>query len=240
MNIARAANKYFNDEEPWKSIKADKDQAAKTMFVCCQLVRSLSIVFAPIIPYSAAYMQSLLGEEITTGDDTLLTDIWSSAALALVNQGEEVRQPGILFGRIEDEFVEAEKAKLGDKNAQNEEEKVVEKIVEKVKEITFDEFMKVKLKTATVIAAEPIEKSSKLLKLQVQIGDETRQIIAGISQHYSAEEMVGKTVVVVANLVPAKLMGEKSEGMLLAVNSDDGSLALVTPEKTVSSGQEVR
>jgi methionyl-tRNA synthetase len=117
---------------------------------------------------------------------------------------------------------------------------VVEKIVEKVKEITFDEFMKVKLKTATVIAAEPIEKSSKLLKLQVQIGDETRQIIAGISQHYSAEEMVGKTVVVVANLVPAKLMGEKSEGMLLAVNSDDGSLALVTPEKTVSSGQEVR
>lgn len=236
MNIARAANKYFNDEEPWKSIKADKDQAAKTMFVCCQLVRSLSIVFAPIIPYSAAYMQSLMGEEITIGDDTLLTDIWSSAALALVNQGQVVRQPEIIFGRIEDEFVEAEKAKLGDKNAQNEEE-IVE---EKVKEITFDDFMKVKLKTATVIAAEPIEKSNKLLKLKVQIGEETRQIIAGISQHYTAEEMIGKTVVVVANLAPAKLMGKKSEGMLLAVNSDDGSLALVTPEKAVSSGQEVR
>ena len=125
---------------------------------------------------------------------------------------------------------------MGDKNAQNEEGKVEEK----VKEITFDDFMKVKLKTATVIAAEPIEKSNKLLKLQVQIGEETRQIIAGISQHYSAEEMIGKTVVVVANLAPAKLMGEKSEGMLLAVNSDDGSLALVTPEKAVSSGQEVR
>jgi len=202
------------------------------MFVCCQLVRSLSIVFAPIIPYSAAYIQSLLGEDITVGDDTLLNDIWSSAALALVNQGKEVRKPEIIFGRIEDEFVEAEKAKLGDKMAENEEEKS--------EEITFDEFMKVKLKTATVIAAEPIKKSNKLLKLQVQIGEESRQIIAGISQHYSAEEMVGKTVVVVANLAPAKLMGEKSEGMLLAVNSDDGSLALVTPEKEVSSGQEVR
>ncbi|MER3329121.1 MAG: class I tRNA ligase family protein, partial [Candidatus Kapaibacterium sp.] len=183
MNIARAANTYFNDEEPWKSIKADKDQTAKTMFVCCQLVRSLSIVFAPIIPYSAAYIQSLLGEEITIGDDTLLTDIWSSASLALVYQGKEVRQPEIIFGRIEDEFVEAEKAKLGEKNTQNEEEKIAE--------ITFDEFMKVKLKTANVIAAEPIEKSNKLLKLQVQIGEETRQIIAGISQHYTAEEMIG-------------------------------------------------
>lgn len=232
MNIARAANKYFNDEEPWKSIKSDEEKAQKTMFVCCQLVRALSILFAPIIPFSAANIQSLLGEEITVGDDSLHINFWSSASLPLQSQGTVLRKPEILFARIEDDFVEAEREKLGEKTAQNE--------VKKVEEITFDDFMKVKLKTAKVVAAEPIKKSNKLLKLQVQLGDETRQIIAGISQHYTPEEIIGKTVVVVANLAPAKLMGEKSEGMLLAVNTDDGKLALVTPEKEVSSGQEVR
>lgn len=232
MNIARAANKYFNDEEPWKSIKSDEEKAQKTMFVCCQLVRALSILFAPIIPFSAANIQSLLGEEITVGDDSLHINFWSSASLPLQSQGTVLRKPEILFARIEDDFVEAEREKLGEKTAQNE--------VKKVEEITFDDFMKVKLKTAKVVAAELIKKSNKLLKLQVQLGDETRQIIAGISQHYTPEEIIGKTVVVVANLAPAKLMGEKSEGMLLAVNTDDGKLALVTPEKEVSSGQEVR
>ncbi len=231
MNIARAANKYFNDEEPWKSGKADPEKAEKTMFVCSQIIRSLSILFAPILPYTSAYIQSLFGEDIVVGDDIILSNVWASAGIPMLETGTEIRKPEILFTRIEDEWVEAEKEKLGDKKAANKQED---------EQITFDDFMKVKLKTAKVIEAEPIKKSKKLLKLQVKIGNEQRQIIAGISQHYSAEEIVGKTVVVVANLAPAKLMGEKSEGMLLAVNSDDGQLALVSPEKEVEDGQEVR
>jgi methionyl-tRNA synthetase len=231
MNIARAANKYFNDEEPWKSGKADPEKAEKTMFVGCQVIRSLSILFAPILPYTSAYVQSLFGEEIIVGDDTILSNVWASAGIPMLETGTEIRKPEILFKRIEDEWVEAEKGKLGDKKASKKQEE---------EQITFDEFMKVKLKTAKVIEAEAIKKSKKLLKLQVKIGEERRQIIAGISQHYSPEELVGKTVVVVANLAPAKLMGEKSEGMLLAVNSDDGGLALVSPEKEVADGQEVR
>ncbi|MFN3195386.1 MAG: methionine--tRNA ligase [Chlorobiota bacterium] len=231
MNIARAANKYFNDEEPWKSGKTDPEKAEKTMFVGCQVIRSLSILFAPILPYTSAYVQSLFGEEIVVGDDTIMSNVWASAGIPMLETGTEVRKPEILFKRIEDEWVEAEKGKLGDKKATKKQEE---------EQITFDEFMKVKLKTAKVIEAEPIKKSKKLVKLQVKIGEERRQIIAGISQHYSAEELVGKTVVVVANLAPAKLMGEKSEGMLLAVNSDDGGLALVSPEKEVADGQEVR
>jgi methionyl-tRNA synthetase len=201
------------------------------MFVCSQIIRSLSILFAPILPYSSAYIQSLYGEDIVVGDDTIMSNVWASAGIPMLETGTEIRKPEILFTRIEDEWVEAEKGKLGDKKAAKKRED---------EQITFDEFMKVKLKTAKVIEAEPIKKSKKLLKLQVKIGDEQRQIIAGISQHYTAEEIVGKTVVVVANLAPAKLMGEKSEGMLLAVNSDDGQLALVSPEKEVEDGQEVR
>jgi methionyl-tRNA synthetase len=231
MNIARASNKYFNDEEPWKSGKADPEKAEKTMFVCSQIIRSLSILFAPILPYTSAYIQSLYGEEIVVGDDTIMSNVWESAGIPMLETGTEIRKPEILFKRIEDEWVEAEKGKLGDKKTAKKQEE---------EQITFDEFMKVKLKTAKVIEAEPIKKSKKLLKIQVKIGDEQRQIVAGISQHYSAEELVGKTIVVVANLAPAKLMGEKSEGMLLAVNSDDGDLALVSPEKEVEDGQEVR
>jgi methionyl-tRNA synthetase len=91
----------------------EREKAEKTMYVCCQLVRSLSILFSPIIPYSTAYLQSLIGEEIATGEDSLLTNIWETAALPLLNSGAELRKPEILFNRVEDDFVEAERAKLG-------------------------------------------------------------------------------------------------------------------------------
>ena len=106
--------------------------------------------------------------------------------------------------------------------------------------ITIDDFKKIKLRTAIVISAERVPKSEKLLKLQVNLGTETRQILAGIAKFYTPEEMVGKTVVVVANLAPAKLMGMESQGMLLAANTPEGTLALVTPESVVGAGAEVR
>lgn len=117
MNVARAANKYFNDEEPWKSNKTDIEKAKKTMFVCTQLVRSLAILFSPIVPYSTAYLQTLYGDEIATGEDNLIINIWESASLPLLESGRKISKPEILFGRIEDDFVEAERAKLGEKTA---------------------------------------------------------------------------------------------------------------------------
>jgi methionyl-tRNA synthetase len=107
--------------------------------------------------------------------------------------------------------------------------------------ITIEDFMNVKLRTAVILEAEKVKKSKKLLKLQVDLGDEKRQIVAGISQHYKPEELIGKTVVVVANLKPAKLMGLESQGMLLAANTDDGDLAIATFEKDdIGPGAEVR
>ncbi len=108
-------------------------------------------------------------------------------------------------------------------------------------QITIDDFMKVKLRTATVLAAERVEKSKKLLKLQVDLGSEQRQVLAGIAQYYAPEDLIGKTVVVVANLQPAKLMGMESQGMILAASNDQGQLTLVSPmDATIGPGAEVR
>ena len=106
--------------------------------------------------------------------------------------------------------------------------------------ITIDDFKKIKLKTAKVLEAEAVPKSKKLLKLQVAVGDERRQIVAGIAEKYSPESIVGKTIVIVANLESAKLMGIESQGMLLAVNDDKGVVSLITSEKESSDGLEVR
>lgn len=232
MNIARAANKYFNDEEPWKSAKNDMEKCAKSMYVCTQLVRSLAIVFAPILPFTSEKIQEMLDLEPYLGDENhgfKTKDHWHDAALPVMEPGHQTNKPELLFTRIEDETVKTQQAKLG--QSDEEEEKM----------ITIEDFMNVKLRTAVILEAEKVKKSKKLLKLQVDLGDEKRQIVAGISQHYQPEELIGKTVVVVANLKPAKLMGQESQGMLLAANTDDGDLAIATFEKDdIGPGAEVR
>ncbi len=232
MNIARAANKYFNDEEPWKSAKSDKDATAKTMYVCLQLVRSLAVVFAPILPFTSERIYKMLNERAHTGTENYglkTKNYWQEAALPLLEQKRSTNIPELLFTRIEDSVVEEQQSKLG-KIEQPEEEL-----------ITIDDFLNIKLRTAVVIEAEKVKKSKKLLRLQVDLGSEKRQILAGIAEHYSPEDLVGKTVVVVANLKPAKLMGYESQGMLLAANAEDGKLAIATFEnKDIGAGAEVR
>ncbi len=235
MNVARAANKYFNDEEPWKSIKTSPEVAAKTLFVCMQLVRSLAVLFAPITPFTCKKINSLFEMESTTGEpdnSTKKHNFWSEALYPLLPEGLAIGTPEILFSRVEDETVAAEVAKLGAK----------EEPAAPVRDmITIDDFKRVELRTAKVISAEKAPKSKKLLVLQVEIGSEKRQILAGIAEHYSPEELVGKTVVVVANLQPAKLMGLESEGMVLAASNAEGKLCLVHPaDESIGSGAEVR
>jgi methionyl-tRNA synthetase len=236
MNIARAANKYFNDEEPWKNIKSDNENAAKTLFVCAQLVRSLSVLFAPVVPNTCQKIADILSTDTYTGEPISVNpntqNLWQSAELPTLIQGSEIKMPEILFTRIEDETIAAQVDKLGDKQ--------FKKTTEPEEDlIEIADFQKVKLRTAKIISAEKIKKSKKLLKLQVEIGESKRQILAGIAEFYEPEYLVGKTIVVVANLKPAKLMGEESQGMMLAA-SHDGKLCFVTPEKEMVSGAEVR
>ena len=235
MNIARAANKYFNDTEPWKAIKNDPDECAKTLFICVQIINSLSIYFAPIIPHIASEIQTLLGKSARVGNaDEEISQSWENSVLPNVEQLSSIATPTILFEKIEDPVVETQREKLHSKNSPAPEESKEPEL------ITIDDFKKVQLRTATVISAERVPKSEKLLKLQVDTGMDKRQILAGIGKFYTPEEMVGKSVVVVVNLQPAKLMGHQSQGMLLAANTAEGGLALVTPESVVPAGAEVR
>ena len=243
MNVARAANKYFNDKAPWKSIKEDPDDAAITLNVCLQAIRSLAILFSPFLPNACASMQQMIGEAVNTGapgQNPTRFNVWAQASEHRLPNQRALGEATILFTKVEKEVVEEQMAKLGPSDTSSEQE---ESTAGETPQglITIDDFMNVKLRTATIVSAEPVEKSKKLLKLQVSLGTEQRQVLAGIAQHYSPDELVGRMVVVVANLKPAKLMGMESQGMILAASNADGTLTLVTPmDASVGPGAEVR
>jgi len=226
MNIARAANKFFNDSAPWKSIKSDISACSRALFVCAQLVNSLSIYFAPILPNSCKRIQRMFGFETKTGEANNATpsdNFWLTATAPTLEEGHKFLAPTIIFNKIDDETIDKQIAKLGNENA------IIEKN-ENQELIDFEYFQKVKLKTATVIESEKLKKSKKLLKLKVKIGNYTKQIIAGVAEHYKPEELIGKVIIVVDNLKPTTLMGESSEGMMLAASDTAGKLCFVTPE----------
>lgn len=238
MNLARAANKYFNDSEPWKTRKDDPERCGTTLNICLQVVRSLAILFEPILPFTSAKMLDLLN---LTNDDK---GNWWSAAKLHLRSGNSLNEPAILFNKFEDETVEKEVAKLGagkPRVAAN--RNTID--VQLKPEISIEDVMKLDLRVATIVAAEKVKKSNKLLRLELRIGTLKRQIVAGVAKGYSPEELVGKKIVVVANLKPAKLMGVESQGMLLAANEPEGNqppilLTLMGDDELGEDGFEVR
>ncbi|MBI5325551.1 MAG: methionine--tRNA ligase [Ignavibacteriae bacterium] len=238
MNIARAANKYFNDEQPWSVIKNEPDEAAKTIYICCQLVRSLAQLFAPLIPYTSKRIFEILNLKPITGESTKgvikYPDYWKDAVIPVEIAGKKFGSPEILFPKIEDDVVNAQTSKLGLMLETKENENMVPLI-------TIDDFTKIQLRTAKILKAEKVPKSKKLLRLQVDTGIDQRQIIAGIAEHYEPDYLIGKTVIIVANLQPAKLMGEESNGMMLAASDSTGKLRFLTTEiDDLSAGSNIK
>jgi methionyl-tRNA synthetase len=246
MNIARAANKYFNDKAPWKSIKENPEDCALTMNVCLQTIRTLSVAIAPFCPEAASSMQSMLGVTINTGapgQSVQGDDVWTQSAHHVLPAGSPLAEPVILFTKIENDIVEREMSKLGAAEAASSPATAPKSNEQGADDglIGIDQFGTVKLRTAVILEAERVPKSEKLLRLQVDLGTEKRQILAGIAKYYAPEDVVGKTIVVVANLKPAKLMGMESQGMVLAASNADGKLTLVSPlDVTIGPGAEVR
>ncbi|CAN5419771.1 methionine--tRNA ligase [soil metagenome] len=235
MNIARAANKYFNDKAPWKAVKTDAEDCALTISTCLNVIRTLSVAVAPVLPNTAVSIQRMLNIPVCSGapgEVAIGTSVWNEAAALTLPAGHALGEAVILFTKIEDDVIEQEIAKLGGSDTV---------MPEPEPRISIDDFKKVQLRTGKILSAEPVPKSKKLMKLIVDVGTEQRQILAGIAEHYSAEQLVGMTIVVVANLAPAKLMGLESQGMVLAASNADGKLTLVTPsDVTVGAGAEVR
>jgi methionyl-tRNA synthetase len=231
MNLARAANKYFNDGEPWKTLKSNREQCATTLHICTQVVRSFAILFEPVVPVLAQSIWHTLKLEGSPSQAG-----WESAAGLAIETGRAFEKPEILVTKIEDSQIEGMVQSLSTSSDGG----TSTPLLPIKPTITLDDFKKIDLRLARVVAAEKIPKSEKLLRLQVEIGPEKRQLVAGIAQHYKPEDLVGKMIVVVANLQPAKLMGNESQGMLLAASEQDGKLALLTVDADLRSGSTVK
>jgi len=228
-------NKYFNDQEPWKTRKTDPDRCAATLYVCAQAVRTLAIVMAPVLPFSADKIWIMLNLDGNVSEEN-----WDTAGEHGVPSGHTVGKPEILFTKIDNDVIEAQIAKLGRVSEELEEAETTGEKSEDSDTITFKDFQQLDLRVAEIISATKIEKADRLLKLKIRIDDEERQIVAGIAQQYEPEQLAGRQIVVVANLEPATIRGVQSQGMLLAATNDQGHPILLRPEELVQSGAKVK
>lgn len=223
LNVARAGNKYFNDSEPWKTSKSDKEKCATTINICLNAIYTLAEIFEPVIPFTSKKIFEMLNAKPTE---------WQKCGEANLPVGQKLNDPQILFNKIEDKIIDEQINKLP---------KVEEQPKELVEEISIDEFKKVKLRVAQIIAAENVKKSDKLLKLQIDLGNEKRQLVAGIAKSYSPEELIGKKILVVANLKPAKLFGIESQGMVLALDTnEEGKVKLIEIDQSIELGKTAK
>lgn len=222
MNLARAGNKYFNDSEPWKTIKSNKEKCAATINICLNLIYTLAELFYPIIPFSMEKLFGMLNSQPTN---------WLESGKINLPAGHKLNAAEILFPKIEDDIINKQMEKLKDTDSQSAAE---------LTEITIDDFNKVQLRVAEVINAELIPKSEKLLKLKVALENEERQIVAGIAKSYKPEELIGKKVIIVANLKPAKLFGLESKGMILAIENEQGKHEVLTVNPNIKNGTRAK
>jgi methionyl-tRNA synthetase len=222
MKLVRSTNKYFDNQAPWTLAKENKkERLATVLYVSCETLRIISTLFYPVLPQSCIRIRELLG----FGSRDLIPTLEQAKKWGELKSGTKVGTVESLFPRLERKTV-MEKPK---------EARVEEQILS---EVSFEEFSKFDLRVAEVKEAERVKGADKLLKLKIDIGSEKREIVAGIAEQYSPEEMVGKKIVVVTNLKPAKIRGIESKGMLLAAK-DGKILSLVCVDKDVKSGSKV-
>jgi len=216
LNLPALGNRYFDYQAPWRSFRENRKSCDRAIAVCSRLVSALEVLSYPFLPATSRKIGQMLG---------LGKRDWSSAAQPAVPK--ELGPVEILFEKLDQTVVIAEKERLGRKAPEV-----------KTTMITFDEFKKVELKVAKVVSAEPVPGASKLLKLMIDLGTEQRQIVAGIATGYPPSELVGRLIVVVTNLAPARIRGVESNGMLLAAVAGD-QLALVTLDRDIPPGTPV-
>jgi methionyl-tRNA synthetase len=253
IDLSRKGNQYMQKKEPWivaKTLEANPDNQKlidNTLHLCLQLTANLAILINPFLPNTAnklCYMMKVV--------DKMLD--WENAGKTnLLSVGYSLREPQLLFRKIEDEEIaiqveklNAGKIKLSSEKIQKATDKLVNPMEEKKSEIAnlkseiiFDDFAKIDLKVGTILAAEKVEKADKLLKLEVDLGFEKRTIVSGIALHFKAEDIIGKQVTVVVNLAPRKMRGIESNGMILMAEDAEGKLHFVKPEAVINAGAGV-
>ena len=238
MNLARLGNKYLADEEPWKVIKIDAERVQTIMYVALQISAALAVVSEPFLPFTSTKLKGILNLNVISSE-TEKSLSWENVTEqdVLIPGTHQINKAELLFSKIEDKTIEAQIEKLQATKLANEQEN---KVVEAQKEtIDFEDFTKLDIRIGTILEAEKVAKTKKLLKLKVDVGIDTRTIVSGIAESFSPEEIIGQQVSVLVNLAPRKIRGVESQGMILMTDTPDGKLAFVEPTKEVKNGQEV-
>ena len=262
MNLARLGNKYLTDTEPWKVAKEDMDRVASILNVSLQICANLAIAFAPFLPFSAKKLNHILNVEVLKSENNVKTSKLNDGKLtweqlgsdSILSAGHKLNQAELLFSKVEDDAIDSQIAKLNETKAANEATEVGEeaadisvsdeqsngaellKIAVAKEECTYDEFIKMDIRTATVIEAEKIPKTDKLLKLTIDTGLDIRVIVSGIAEYYTPKELIGKQICVLANLQPRKIKGIESKGMILMAKEEDGKMRIVSPDGRLQNG----
>ena len=271
IDVARFANKYFNDQEPWRTARENRAKCATTIHLAIQACQTLAVLMEPILPFSAEKVWAMLGQPGSVNDQ-----VWDGCGSRQMAAGHLLGQEQILFTKIEESQIRpeverlraiSEALKAASAGAEVPAEKADSEAparaaavgvgqpaaaagpaaqgnpsaaaAEKPR-ITYDEFAKVDLRVARVVKAEKVEKADKLLRLELEVGSEMRQIVAGVAKHYTPEEMTGRTIIIVANLQPAVIRGIESNGMLLAAEDGQGRMAILSPQGEIDSGAKVK
>ena len=228
MNLARLGNKYLADEEPWKVIKEDEDRVQTIMYIALQIAAGLAVLSEPFLPFTSEKLKRILNVSLSAVEGSIA---WNDVSTkdTLLSAGHQIGKAELLYRKIEDKEIQVQLDKLEATKKANENENKT--LMPQKDTITFDDFSKLDMRVGTIVEAEKMAKTKKLLVLKVDTGLDTRTIVSGIAESFTPEEIVGKKVTVLVNLAPRALRGVDSEGMILMTENSDGKLVFVNPDE---------
>ena len=265
MSLARLGNKYISDTEPWKVAKTDLDRTATILNISLQICADLAIAFEPFTPFAAERLRRMLGVSLDAGadhrpqrDGAALHTVFAGAEAAadgslkldwdvfgrpqILPAGHEIGDPELLFAKIEDDAIDGQLARLDKIRAEREaaaKAEAASQVAPQKEECSFEDFDKMDIRTATVLEAERVPRTDKLLKLTIDTGIDRRVIVSGIAEYYSPEDMLGKQICILANLKPRTIKGIESKGMILMARQGDGKMRFITPQEVLANGAQV-
>ena len=231
MNFARIGNKYLADTEPWKVVKTDPERVNTILNIALQITANVAVVIEPFMPFSSEKILKMLAIDRPSWD--------ALGSMSVIPAGHEIGEPELLFEKIEDEAIERQLAKLEASKAANAAAEAAQHVAEQKAEVSFDDFDKMDIRISTIIAAEKVAKTKKLLKLTVDTGIDRRTIVSGIAEYFKPEELVGRQVPVLVNLAPRELKGIRSEGMILMAEDALRGLVMMQTDGKVTNGSQV-